>query len=125
MDIFNSFIIAQENTVATSQQPAPTPEGKAQAPENPLMQLMLMVFIIMFGMWFLFIRPQQREQKKRQAMWDSLRKTDKVVTIGGIHGVITDIDRENDTVTVRVDEDKNVKMTFSTGAIQQIFPSES
>lgn len=55
----------------------------------------LLPLILLFAlMYFMMIRPQQQQQKKRQAMLDALRKGDKVVTIGGIHGTITEI-REN------------------------------
>ena len=41
--------------------------------------------------YFMLYRPQKQEQQKRQRMLDSLKKGDKVVTIGGMFGVITAI----------------------------------
>ena len=49
-------------------------------------------FIIMFAVfYFLLIRPQQRKSKVRNAMLSSLKKGDKVTTIGGLHGTIMEI----------------------------------
>lgn len=49
-------------------------------------------FILMGGIfYFMLYRPQKQEQQKRQRMLDSLKKGDKVVTIGGMFGVITAI----------------------------------
>jgi len=50
--------------------------------------------------YFLIIRPQQKQTKKLAEMRSSLKKGDRVVTSGGIHGVITNL--KNDVVTVRI-----------------------
>ncbi|MEW6244153.1 MAG: preprotein translocase subunit YajC [Bacillota bacterium] len=58
-------------------------------------------FILLFAfMWFLIIRPQQQQQKKRQKMLSELKKGEKVVTVGGIHGTITEI--KGDVLTLRI-----------------------
>ena len=44
--------------------------------------------LIMFIIYFLMIRPQTKRQKQKELMRDSLKKGDKIVTIGGIHGTI-------------------------------------
>jgi len=59
------------------------------------------------------ILPQRRREKERRAMLSSLRKNDKVVTIGGIHGVVHSI--RDDKVVLKVDE--NTKITVSMSAI--------
>ena len=61
--------------------------------------------------YFLIIRPQQKQQKRLREMRSSLQRGDKVVTAGGIHGVITNL--RNDVVTmkiadsVKIDVDRN------------------
>lgn len=49
---------------------------------------MILVFIVF---WFFLIRPQKKQQQARQTMLGELKKGDKVVTIGGIHGQIIQI----------------------------------
>ena len=70
---------------------------------------LLLPFIIVFGLfYFVLIRPQQMQQKKRKEMLESLRRGDNIITIGGIHGEITTL--KDDIVTVRIADNVEVKM---------------
>jgi preprotein translocase subunit YajC len=60
-------------------------------------------------------RSQKKRQKKREEMLSTLSVRDDVVTIGGIQGRIVEMDDEK--VTLRVDPDKDIKMTFVRNAI--------
>jgi len=65
--------------------------------------------ILMFAVfYFVLIRPQQRQQRKRQEMLNALRAGDKVVTIGGIHGEITAV--TDDEVRLRVADKVELRM---------------
>jgi len=66
--------------------------------------------------YFLIIRPQSKKQKETQKMLSALKKGDKIVTIGGIHGVIQNV-REN-SVIVKVDE--TTKLEFTRSAISSV-----
>ncbi|MDI3257494.1 MAG: preprotein translocase subunit YajC [Kyrpidia sp.] len=77
----------------------------------------ILSIILMFAIfYFLLIRPQQKRQKERQAMLSQLQKGDRVVTIGGIHGTIVDLD--DDKVTLRVAE--TTKIVFERSAISSV-----
>lgn len=65
---------------------------------------------------FLLIRPQQKRQKARNSMLDSLQKGDSVITIGGIHGNIVDINDEK--VTLKVNDD--MRLTFERNSINAV-----
>ena len=70
--------------------------------------------LIMFGMifavmYFFMIRPQIKKQKKEREYRLSLKKGDQVVTIGGIHGKITDI--KDDTFIIEVHAGNSLKVT--------------
>lgn len=74
-------------------------------------------FILMFAIfYFLLIRPQQKKQKQRGAMLNSLQKGDKVVTIGGLHGTIVEI--TDDTVVLRVND--VTKLTFDRSSVNNV-----
>ncbi|MHC4402723.1 MAG: preprotein translocase subunit YajC [Planctomycetota bacterium] len=73
-----------------------------------------------FLFWFLLIRPQSQERKRRQAMLDAVKKNDHVITIGGIYGVVTDVRREANKITIRIDETSNLKIRVTFGSIAQI-----
>ena len=75
---------------------------------NPMMQILMWTFILLFGMYFLMIRPQQKRERQRTAMLSGLSKGDQVVTKGGVKGIVTLVrDKE---VVVKVDA--NVKLTI-------------
>jgi len=82
---------------------------------NMIFQLIL-PFALLALMYFLLIRPQQIQARRRQEMLNSLKTGMDVVTIGGLHGTITAID-EN---TVRLKVAPGVEMTFNRSAIGAI-----
>ncbi|MDN4593882.1 preprotein translocase subunit YajC [Polycladomyces subterraneus] len=73
--------------------------------------------ILMFAIfYFLLIRPQQKRQRERNAMLAALKRGDKVVTIGGLHGTITDL--TDDRVTLKVSD--NTRLVFERSAINAV-----
>ncbi|NSL50167.1 preprotein translocase subunit YajC [Calidifontibacillus erzurumensis] len=82
---------------------------------NTLVQLLPL--IAMFAIfYFLLIRPQQKRQKAIQTMQANLQKNDKVVTIGGLHGIIDSIDE--DKVVIRCGDGS--KLTYDRAAIREV-----
>ena len=79
--------------------------------------LLLLIFVIM---WFFMIRPQRKQQKELQKFRDSLKKGDKVVTIGGIYGTVVELKDKS----VLIEVDKDVKIRVDRNALQGDF-SES
>ncbi len=88
---------------STTTQPAPVQQ-------SPLMSLMpiALIFVIFY---FLLIRPQKKSQKDHAKMITELAKNDDVVTSGGIHGTIVNI--QDDVVTLRVDDNAKIKIQKS------------
>ena len=77
----------------------------------------LLPFLLIIVIFYLFlIRPQNKKQKETQKMLDALKKGDKVITIGGIHGTVSSV-KEN-TVIVKVDDD--CKLEFNRTAISSV-----
>jgi preprotein translocase subunit YajC len=89
------------------------------------------LFFVPIGIlfWLLLWRPQKAEQARRMAMLREVKPNDHVVTAGGIHGVVTNVHREADIVTIKVDEGSNTKLRVSLGAIARVMtdapPAES
>jgi preprotein translocase subunit YajC len=82
----------------------------------------LPIMIVMFAvMYFLMIRPQQKKQKKITEMLNAMKKGDRVLTTGGIIGVISSI--KDDIVILKVAE--NTKMEFKKSAISSVIGSEN
>ena len=85
-----------------------SPQGGAgQGPVGMIGSLIPLVLIFVI-FYFLLIRPQQKKAKEHKAMLESLKKGDKIVTSGGIYGVIEAVGAN--TVTVKIGE--NVKAKF-------------
>ena len=74
---------------------------------------LLMIVLIFVIFWLFFIRPQNKRAKEQQQFRENLKKGDKIVTIGGIHGKVEEV-REN-TVLVSIDHD--TKIEFEKSAI--------
>lgn len=75
---------------------------------------LILPFVLMFVVfYFLLIRPQQKKTKSRNQMLKALKKGDKVVTIGGLHGTIVEI--TDDIAVLRVND--VTKLTFDRGSI--------
>jgi preprotein translocase subunit YajC len=80
----------------------------------------LIPLILMFVLfYFLLIRPQQKRQKAVQQMQSDLKKGDKIVTIGGLHGFIDSID-ENKVVIKCGD---GSRLTYERSAIREVTES--
>lgn len=89
----------------------------------------IMAYLVQFGpllimmalLYFLFIRPQKKEQEKRQTMLAALKKGDRVITVGGIYGTIVDISEK--TMALKVAD--KVEMKFSKSAVQTLQKEEN
>ena len=103
-------------------------EGGAPAGDGAgggLAQILTLVVPIGILFYFLMIRPQQRERSQRKNMIEALKKNDRIVTIGGIYGVVTNVRREDDEVTIKVDETNNTKLRITFAAIARVTAEES
>ena len=85
----------------------------------------LVPMIAIFALWmFMTQRSQKKRQRERQNMLDEIRPRDDVTTIGGIRGRVIRV--EDDTLVLRVDPDKDVKITIAkTGISRKVGDEES
>jgi preprotein translocase subunit YajC len=76
----------------------------------PMQSIIMMVLI--FGVFYFFmIRPQAKKQKDLKKYRENLQKGDAVVTIGGIHGKITEV--KDTTITIKIAEGTEIKLEKS------------
>jgi preprotein translocase subunit YajC len=85
------------------------------------MSLIFMIIAIFAVMYFLMIRPQQRQKKQHQELLSKVSKGDKIVTSGGMYGTIVGV--KDSTVIVKIAD--NVKVEVNRSAISQIVSSRS
>ena len=79
--------------------------------------ILLMVVIFYFLLW----RPQKKQQKERVSLLGSLKKGQKIVTIGGIYGEIVELDDEK----VKVQVSEKVELTFARTAVANVLSKKN
>ena len=84
---------------------------------------LIFLFVVLFGIMYVFlIMPQKRKDKRHRAMLSELNKNDRVVTAGGMHGIVMSV--KEGTVVLKVDDTKDIKITVNTGSIAQVVPKD-
>lgn len=82
-----------------------------QQPDGGIASLVssLLPFILIIAVfYFLILRPQQKRQKERAKLLEGVKKGDKIITSGGIHGTVEGV--EDDSVLVKIADNVKVKM---------------
>ena len=70
--------------------------------------------------YLILVRPEQRKHSDHRKMIADLKGGNRVVTFSGIYGVVTNVNRQEDSVTLRIDENTNTKMQVRLGAIERV-----
>ena len=122
--------VASEEDSATDTQ-AGTPAASPKTPgsanttfseaffRNPL-NLVLLVFLALYVLLLFLPKQAKKEQKALQARLVNLKKNDRVILNSGIHGVVANINSDAGTVSLRVDESSNAKITVDRNAIRSV-----
>ena len=76
---------------------------EAQQPRGNILTSVLPILLIIVVFWLFIIRPQSKRAKEQQKFRDELKKGDKVVTIGGFHGKITEVKESTVMVSIAPD----------------------
>ena len=76
--------------------------------------LLIILFFVIF--YFLLIRPQQKRQRAIQQMQANLKKGDKIITIGGLHGIIDSVNE--DKVVIRAGD--GTRLTYDRSAVREV-----
>ncbi len=105
--MFISSAFAQTATAA-----APSLGGLP--PEVGVVVPYLLIFLVIY---MLLIRPRQKQQKQHRAMIEQLRRGDKVITAGGIFGVVTKVNDEKE-LTIEIAD--NVRIRVLRGSVEQV-----
>lgn len=80
----------------------------------------LLPFLLMIAIfYFLLIRPQQKRQRAIQDMQNNLQKGDKIVTIGGLHGIIDSLDE--DKIVIKCGDGS--RLTYDRSAVREVIES--
>lgn len=98
---------------------APAPGG-----QGSMMPLLAPMVAIFFLFYLLILRPERRKQAEHKALLEAVKKNDRIVTIGGIYGVVANVQRDADRVTIKIDEANNTKIDVTFSAIAKVIVEE-
>ena len=99
--------------------PAPAPEDP-----NAFFRFLVPMAVVMALFYMMMIRPQKRKEQELRDQVSAVKENDRVVTIGGIHGVVTNVQRDAQRVTVRVDESTGTKLRLNMSAIARVLTGD-
>jgi preprotein translocase subunit YajC len=89
-----------------------------------LLSLAPLVIIFILFYFFMIRAPMKRQEQERKNLYSSLKKNDKVVTSGGIIGIVASIKENEDEVTLKVDESSNVRLRVLKSSIQRVLSGD-
>jgi preprotein translocase subunit YajC len=98
-------------------------DGKPAGGGGNTLVLMIGVLLAVFLFMTIMGRGRKREQRSRERMLTELGRNDRVVTIGGMIGVVTDV--KDDEITVKIDEASNTKIRMKKWAVRALDAKES
>lgn len=114
--------IGLQSWLLLAQAEAPAKDAPATPLDFGSMWPALAAIMVLF--YLLILRPQRAKDQQFRSLVDNLKETDRVVTIGGIHGVVTNVQRDAGIVTLRVDEATGAKVRVGTSAIARVVVDE-
>ncbi len=102
-------------------------QGAAGQSDNWLRQLVGLAPIILMAVFFIWMmsRAKRQEQRQREGLLASLKKNDRVLTSGGLIGIVAALKDSEDEVTLKVDESSNVRLRVLKSAIVRVLGSET
>ena len=97
---------------------APPPQGTEANPTGQILQTVLMFGVLGVMFYFLLIRPQAKQRKEHESMLNNVKSGDRVITSGGIYGIVTNVKEKSLMVKIA----DNVKVEVAKSAITGIVP---
>ena len=95
-----------------------TSDAAAGDATGSIVSMVLIYGVLIFALWFFFMRPQKKEQKRTQEMLSTLENGDIVCTTSGFYGTIIDI--QDDMVIVEFGNNRNCRIPMEKAAIAKV-----
>jgi preprotein translocase subunit YajC len=118
------FLLAQAAGDAAAQPAAPGAAANGATGISDGARLMFMILITGILFYFIMLRPQKRKEQELRNKVSSMKENDRVLTIGGIYGVVTNVQRDQQRVTIRVDETTGTKIKVNMSAVARVLTGE-
>ncbi len=95
-----------------------TADAASSDATGSILSMVLIYGVLIFALWFFFMRPQKKEQKRTQEMLSTLENGDIVCTTSGFYGTIIDI--QDDMVIVEFGNNRNCRIPMEKSAIAKV-----
>ncbi len=120
----NSTASTEEKSVETKKSPENGSKSKPSLLEEILSSPLnyFLVLVVCLYVYLMFVQPRGARQAKKLQVerLNNLKKNDRVITSAGIHGIVSNINTDAGTVTLRVDENSNAKLTIDRDSIRSV-----
>ena len=106
--------VTEQGQTSTIEPDSTVPPAQQQKKPSP-MSSYLLIGLMLVAMYFILFRGPRKQKQQRKQMVQSLKKNDRVQTIGGIIGTVIDV--RDDEITLKVDESNNTKIKIIPSAV--------
>jgi preprotein translocase subunit YajC len=125
-EIFDGGVMLLANLFGQAEEVAP---AVAEPEMSPIQRILFHPLVLPIGLFLLFymtfIAPERRRKAEEAKLMSSLKKNDRVVTIGGIHGTIVAAAADSKVVTLKIDESGNTRIKVNRSAIASVLAPSS
>jgi preprotein translocase subunit YajC len=88
---------------------------------NPVLPIVVTFFLY----YFIVLAPERKKKREVTQMKSSLKKNDRIITIGGIHGTVVNAPTEGNVLTIRIDEAGTTKIKINRSAVGSVIRDKS
>ena len=121
-DLLGQWVLLAEAEATTG---APDPATPPASPGgNPFGFAVPLMIILVLG-YMMLVRPEKKKQSIHREMLANLKKNDRIVTVGGIKGIVSNVLREANEVTVTIDESTGTKVRMTIDSIARVESAKS
>lgn len=125
-DLLDGGMMFLANLLGQAEDVAP---AAAEPEMSPIQRILFHPLVLPIGLFFLFyatfIAPERRRKAEEAKLMSSLKKNDRVVTIGGIHGTVVAAQADSKVVTLKIDEGGNTRIKVNRSAIASVINPDS
>jgi len=105
-------------SLAQATQPTQPGQGPAPSGWEVFLRQMLPIFLLVAVLWWWMSRSRRKERQSFENLLNSLKRNDRVQTVGGMLGTVVEV--RGQEVVLKVDEANNVKIRFNRSAIKEV-----
>ena len=109
--------VEQTQTIIKQADPNAT-AARPKRPPQPQWSQVIFIVLIFMVLYFILFRGPRKRQQEQQRMIKSLKKNDRVQTIGGILGTVLDV--SDNEITIKIDESNNTKIRVTPSAVSRV-----